>query len=397
MLCRSLLAASTLASTVVGGAFIIDNDFSRDTFMPILYGLANSNENNTLIGITTVSGNTWGGQGQAWAQRYLQLASSNTTDDAPSKLASQLGAFRGALLPLLRTQPVYEAGIGLTGVIDFAGAWATYNSTAESMGIDPTGDETNVARVTLKGFDAPSQPLGASLNSSANVNAVQYLVQTAADYRRKGENLTIVALGPLTNLALATKLDPEFAKSVTVVYAGVYLNFNMQLLSPADKLGDYYNDFNTLFDPEAAAIVVRANWTRLTVVGEPSASVIPSPATLDQATAGIGGRSTVKADTNPTNASQYFAQRLLYPAEPFLPVWDEVTLGVALHPERYVTNTTQGYLDIGTSVGSWNYGRSFAYPSQQAPKYLVRAEIVTGLNNAAFLDDYAKAAAVFIR
>ncbi len=201
--------------------------------------------------------------------------------------ASTSGAYRGALLPLLRDDPFFDAGKGLTGTLTFAGAWAPYNATKEAAGADPSGDEANVARVTLHGYSLPEQPFAANsaLNASAYKNAVTYLTETAAQYRAQNKPLGIAALGPLTNLALAVKLDPSFATGIDLTYAGGYLNFNQQLLQPGTS-SDFFNDFNTLFDPEAAAIVMRANWSSLTLVGEASAVIIPTNEEIQRAIAG---------------------------------------------------------------------------------------------------------------
>src|SRR5699024_7182499 len=80
--------------------------------------------------------------------------------------------------------------------------------------------------------------------------AVRFLVETVN--QNPGE-VTIVAIGPLTNIARAILLDPEFSmKAKQIVYMGgsFYLPGNSSATA----------EFNWWADPEAAKIAVRAQW-----------------------------------------------------------------------------------------------------------------------------------------
>lgn len=86
-------------------------------------------------------------------------------------------------------------------------------------------------------------------------HAVPYLVETVG--ARPGE-VTLVAVGPLTNLALATRLAPGFVEQVreVVIMGGSADRGNV---TPAAE-------FNVYADPEAAAIVFGEAWP-VTLVG----------------------------------------------------------------------------------------------------------------------------------
>ncbi|KAI3843566.1 hypothetical protein MKW98_011969 [Papaver atlanticum] len=84
-------------------------------------------------------------------------------------------------------------------------------------------------------------PLGKAIEKSA----VNYLVEQANQY--PGE-VTVVALGPLTNIALAIEQDPDFAKKIgqIVLLGGAFfVNGNVNPASEANIFGD----------PDAADIV----------------------------------------------------------------------------------------------------------------------------------------------
>lgn len=68
--------------------------------------------------------------------------------------------------------------------------------------------------------------------------------------------MNILTLGPLTNLALATKLDKEFTKNVKQFYVmGGIINDDNQLNSTIDS----EVEFNFGLDPEANAIILNSN------------------------------------------------------------------------------------------------------------------------------------------
>ena len=98
------------------------------------------------------------------------------------------------------------------------------------------------------GYPASKRPV-------ENEHAVQALVRLGNE--NPGE-LTLVAIGPLTNLALATRLDPSLPgkyKELVVMGGAIYAQGNTPNTS---------TEFNIYHDPEAAAIVFDT-WPELTL------------------------------------------------------------------------------------------------------------------------------------
>jgi purine nucleosidase len=90
---------------------------------------------------------------------------------------------------------------------------------------------------------------GDLLGPTSQEHAADYLVRMAREHR--GE-LVVIAIGPMTNLALAIQRDPEFASNVKelVLMAGSATGYAQNLT--------VVGDFNTFVDPEALDIVVRS-------------------------------------------------------------------------------------------------------------------------------------------
>ncbi|WP_158818724.1 nucleoside hydrolase [Methylocapsa sp. S129] len=87
------------------------------------------------------------------------------------------------------------------------------------------------------------------------LSAPEYLVHTFA--KSPGE-IVLVAVGPLSNLAAATALDPAFAGNVSelIIMGGAIDKSN---ITPSAE-------FNIWADPEAAAVVMEAAFPKITLV-----------------------------------------------------------------------------------------------------------------------------------
>jgi inosine-uridine nucleoside N-ribohydrolase len=105
----------------------------------------------------------------------------------------------------------------------------------------------------------------------ASGHAVDYLIQTIGAAR--GE-ITLVATGPLTNIALALRLEPRLADWVReiVIMGGSAGRGNT---TPAAE-------YNMWADPEAAAVVFRAGWSVVMLGLDVTLRTAASPAMLER-------------------------------------------------------------------------------------------------------------------
>lgn len=184
---------------------LIDTDGGVDDALAIALALVSPELN--IVGITTVAGNI-----------PLDIATRNlfTTMDAVWP-ATRPPVAQGAAAPLSR--PLVIA--------------------SEVHGADGLGNITTLRRpdVSLK-YPNPDMTL-------SDLSAVEMILR---EVEKHGQDLTIVTIGPLTNIAQAILANPEVMRRVgrIVIMGGAFRSYGN--ITPAAE-------FNIYVDPEAAAIV----------------------------------------------------------------------------------------------------------------------------------------------
>lgn len=156
--------------------------------------------------ITTVSGNVWNRQASQFVLEILKLVG-----------RSKVPVYMGAQMPLVHTQGMAKMEAGKWGPVTFDGAFSQKLP--------------------------PDSPVGIRKE-----DAVQHLIR-AVDIA-PGE-LTLVALGPMTNIAMALKLRPDIAKNIKQVF---FMGGQYRVAGNASKAAE----FNFWFDPEAAQVLLRS-------------------------------------------------------------------------------------------------------------------------------------------
>lgn len=160
-----------------------------------------------MVGVTTVGGN-----------QSLEKVTYNARAVLEKAHATTVPVYAGCDRPLIRPQEVAASIHGKSGL----------------DGVE---------------LPEPSRPL-------EDMHAVNYLIKTVME--SEPGTITLVPTGPLTNIALACRLEPKIIDRVkeVVLMGGGYHKANWSAVA----------EFNIKVDPEAAHIVFNESW-RLTMIG----------------------------------------------------------------------------------------------------------------------------------
>ncbi|HLY42422.1 MAG TPA: nucleoside hydrolase [Terracidiphilus sp.] len=291
-----------------------------------------------ILGITMVTGNAWRDEETLHTLRMLELTGHG---DVP--------VARGAVFPLVRTQRETELLVPLNGKVGWLGAWGEGQTklVETPQGVKPITPE----HLTSHGpYDLPSMPEGKPELKSIDEDAAHFLIR---EVRAHPHEVTIYAAGPMTNIALAISIDPEFA----ALTRGIVLMGGS--LSPQTDDPEFANsprhEFNFWFDPEAAHIVLRAAWPRIDVTTADVSIKAPfSKQMLDE----------ISRSQSP--AARYIAawsQDRYY-------MWDELAACAWLDP-TLITKEKLIYMDVDLSRGP-SYGDTLTWSEGMKPETGVR-------------------------
>lgn len=295
--------------------------------------LLNASDEIDILGITTVSGNAWANRLTAQALRGLEIADRT---DVP--------VYEGATYPLLNSELLTERWEALHGKLTWKGAWM-------KEWVEPT---IQSAPPYFGPTDPVNLPGGNPTITKQDEIAALFMIRTV---RAHPGEVTILAAGPMTNLALAQRLDPEFASlAKELVYMGGSLSPRQTLDNePAAEFArEFVNtprrEFNIRWDPEAASIVSRSPWRKITILPiDPTTSTQLTPDLLER----------LAAVSSPKLAE------MLRGMEPNFPLWDESAAGIWLRPDL-ITKQQVLWVDYNTEFGA-GYGDMISWFEPYAP------------------------------
>jgi len=288
-----------------------------------------------VLGITVVTGDAWLNEEVAHTLRTLEIV--GRTD---------IPVVRGAEYPLVRRKQDTELWEQRYGSIQWLGAWTPkYYHPPDELGKLPEG------RPTTRALDE---------------DAAHFLVRMI---RKFPNEVTIYAGGPMTNLALAITIDPDFPRlAKELIFMGASLN--PQTADP-EFANAPRHEFNVWFDPEAAHIVLRAPWNK--IVCTPVDISVKTKMTTELI-------ERVKAGNTPA-AHYVVTYSRLFGEYNYL--WDELTAAAWLDPS-VITKTETRYLDVDLDRGA-GYGNILTWSDRDKPKIEVQpVEIQVDLDTEKF-------------
>jgi purine nucleosidase len=288
-----------------------------------------------VLGITVVTGDAWLTEEVAHTLRTLELI--GRTD---------IPVLRGAEYPLVRRKEETEQWEQRFGTVQWLGAWTP--------------------RVYHAPRELGNMPEGLPTTKASDEDAAHFLIRTVHKYPHE---VTIYEGGPMTNLAVAISIDPEFASlAKELVFMGGSLN---PVTDDPEFADTPRHEFNLWFDPEAAHIVLRAPWKKI-VCTTVDVSV-KTRMTMDLI-------NRVKAGTTP--AARYIGTYgRLYGQYNYL--WDELTSAAWLDPSLITKKETR-YMDVNLDRGA-GYGDTLTWSDHDRPnRDLQPVEIQVDLDTERF-------------
>jgi purine nucleosidase len=273
-----------------------------------------------VLGITVVTGDSWRDQEMMHALRLVEGL--NRTD---------VPVIPGAAFPLVRTAEETRLYDRLYGKPFYLGAYTSAKAPEGWDQIDSTDLREGLPRI-----------------KPSNEDAAHFMVRMVREHPHQ---VTIYAAGPLTNVALACRIDPGFASLAQelVLMGGSIL--------PVTDAPEWVNrprhEFNFWFDPEAASVVLREHWAKVTTTTiDVSLKTRAEPEVLD---------GLAKAHSPAAEWVTRYTPRPLRPNY----LWDEMAAALWIDPslirsERYI------YMDVSTDHGP-TYGDTLVSTDADKP------------------------------
>jgi inosine-uridine nucleoside N-ribohydrolase len=293
----------------------------------------------SLLGVTVVTGNQWLNQGVADALRAVERM---------GLAGEEVGVYRGAETPFLHSPAAHQLERRIFGnATKYVGAYQYPGPQA----LVPPPD----------GFAAPTT------GARRDKHAVDFIIETV---RANPHEVSILALGPLTNLALAITQAPDIVPLVRslVIMGG-------QAYAP----GNAYRgagEVNWWFDAESARVVLRA-------AGFGSRRKIVGLDVTDTVAISNETYSRVAAHEPATAVTELFGRVQRWPF-----VYDTVALAT-LYDDSLDLDVRELYVDVNCEFSA-EYGKGLVWEEDPYPGLGVVgvSSVLFGIDNARFFEMY---------
>ena len=288
-----------------------------------------------VLGITVSSGDQWRAEELAHTLRLLEII--GRTD---------IPVLRGAAFPLVHTREEDLLWQERYGKVSYEGAWDS--------------------RWFHEPFIVPDLPEGQPTAKPSDEDAIRFMVRMVHKYPHE---VTIYEGAPMTDLALALSIDPDFAAlAQELVFMGGSLN---PQTSDPEFANNPRHEFNFWFDPEAAQIALRAPWKK--IVCTPTDISITTRQTVEM---------VKRIDDAGTPLAHYIA-RFFKPGEGNDYMWDELAAAAWIDPSLITRKETR-YMSVDVDHGA-GYGNTLTWTDNDKPKLTVQpVEIQVDLDRDKF-------------
>ncbi|KAK6202775.1 Inosine/uridine-preferring nucleoside hydrolase [Scheffersomyces amazonensis] len=345
----STLAIALLSSVANAKKVFIDNDgiTPPNILFPLMAGW-------DIVGVSTSFGSSSNVDSAGTAYDTLQQYN----------LSSCIPHYLGAQGPLLRTQDTFNIWQDLFGELVWQGAFAPGYENEYSWS-NITYNETLPGAVAL-------------------INAVQQYKDT--------DPVVIYAAGMMTTVAQALSLYPDLPKDAGGLYImGGYFDTQYTAGTGTPIVNDINTDINLIQDPEAAQMVLTANWSSIVIGSNVTNYLVPSQELYDQIIDRAGGLDVIQNNTylspllDILYTGNFTENEIESDDQDTLPFWDQVVSAYLAFPEL-VTSTTNFSVAVDTQFYSPFYGALRIWGAQFAPTGQItgNATVVNTIDDGAF-------------
>jgi purine nucleosidase len=275
-----------------------------------------------VLGITVVTGDEWLKEEVAHTLRMLELLGRTDIPVVP-----------GAEYPLVRRKDETELWEQQFGFVPWVGAWTPRRYHPPD--------------------DLGEMPEGKPATKPVDEDAAHFLVRMVHKYPNE---ITIYEGGPMTNLALAIALDPQFPSLVKeLVFMGASLN---PVTDDPEFTNTPRHEFNLWFDPEAAHVALMAPWKKvICTTVDISVKTRLTQQLIDE----------IKSSETPS--AKYIANYARVRGK-YNYLWDELAAAAWIDPSIITAKETR-YLDMDLSRGA-GYGDTLSWSEADRPKIIGR-------------------------
>ncbi|KAF2703276.1 Inosine/uridine-preferring nucleoside hydrolase [Pleomassaria siparia CBS 279.74] len=316
---------------------IIDTDFNTigdDGQVLALAAQMHASHTIDLLGLTIVAGNQYLPQSVSDALKAIERVG----------LENHVGIYAGSHGPILHTYASYQLEQRLFGnATEYAAAY--------------TSPPTNQIVAPPDGFATHTLP--------QKQHAVDFIIHSVHRYPNQ---ISLLAIGPLTNIALAMRQDPSIVPLIkqTVIMGG-------QMYDP----GNAYRgagETNWWFDPEAARVVLRSSALVKKIIPlDVTNTVVMTNATYDEI--------AYHEPATPITTLFKDIERWGY-------VYDTVALASLVEP-AWDADVRSLYVDVECDFGS-DYGKGIVWDEDPYPgiELVNVSQVIFRLDNDRFFDLY---------